>query len=378
MLNKINYIIFFLLILLTHSETLNGICGDTLTWTYDTTSKSITITGSGMMYDEQRQWDSFRSEIQYIQFNGEITSIGKGAFHNSQITTFSIPSSVTIIKERAFENCKQLKQVVVPVINTSKLTTILSKAFANCPLLTSFSIPPKVTTFNRNVFEGTNIETIKVYGNNEAFEVENNVLYNKGKTSIIYYPKNNTNTHFIIPSTVQTIEKRAFISTKLQTISFLSSLTTIGEKSFYGNEYLKRLFIPKNVKIIKRYAFAFNDHLEELIIESDEITIEEGAFFGCTGLQRFVFSGSKITIGEKAFTNSQITEVETTWKITEENLSNGLKVTKSIVSGSCGDNCFYELNRISSIMNIHGTGEIVSLDGLISSDASYADEIIIR
>ena len=78
-------------IVLTHDTTLtaefapiiSGLCGDSLYWKYDQINKTISITGSGNMYDytiDTQPWILFKEEIKEVHISNMATSIGIAAF----------------------------------------------------------------------------------------------------------------------------------------------------------------------------------------------------------------------------------------------------------------------------------------------------------
>lgn len=66
-----------------------------------------------------------------VTYNGQsysVTSIGYGAFRDTQITSITIPESVTSIGNRAFDGCYNLTSITIP----NSVTTICDCAFQYC------------------------------------------------------------------------------------------------------------------------------------------------------------------------------------------------------------------------------------------------------
>ncbi|MCI2048158.1 MAG: S-layer homology domain-containing protein [Lachnospiraceae bacterium] len=124
---------------------LSGNCGDGLTWSYDPDANTLTISGTGDMYDfapEQAAesdtnestasdpsvpWSAFRTEIETITLPDEITSIGRYAFEGcSSIASVSLEEGVRSIGDHAFEGCERLSKIRIP----ASVSEIGSNAFA--------------------------------------------------------------------------------------------------------------------------------------------------------------------------------------------------------------------------------------------------------
>lgn len=69
---------------------------------------------------------------------------------NNEITSVSIPSSVTKIGYQAFMGCNDLKEVIIK--DDSSLTIIDNAVFSSCLSLETIFIPSSVTTFGNDVF----------------------------------------------------------------------------------------------------------------------------------------------------------------------------------------------------------------------------------
>ena len=69
----------------------SGKCGDNLTWTYVEATQTLTISGSGAMYDysynsysNYSPWLSYRKNIKKAVIEGGVTSIGNDFCHHPQ------------------------------------------------------------------------------------------------------------------------------------------------------------------------------------------------------------------------------------------------------------------------------------------------------
>ena len=78
-----------------------------------------------------------------------ITSIGVGAFSECEkLTTIRLPNSITEIPEYAFSKCKNLTTITIP----DSVTSIGNGAFSYCENLNNVTIPARVTNLGEHVF----------------------------------------------------------------------------------------------------------------------------------------------------------------------------------------------------------------------------------
>lgn len=136
----------------------NGNCGangSNLTWSLNTSTGVLTISGSGAMAGyavNDVPWAAFRDAITSVALPNGLTNIGSNAFNRcTQITSISIPSNVTEIGITSFYGCTKLTYVGIP----SSVTTIKTGAFQDCTSLTTIIIPNSVTSIGSQAFYGT-------------------------------------------------------------------------------------------------------------------------------------------------------------------------------------------------------------------------------
>ncbi|MGI6265294.1 MAG: leucine-rich repeat protein, partial [Acutalibacteraceae bacterium] len=139
----------------------SGTCGDNLTWNYNSSTKTLTISGTGAMADytlfTRAPWNTYHSSITTVTISNSVTSIGDYAFYNcTGMTSVTIPDSVTRIGNSAFYYCTKLTSITIP----DSVTSIGNYAFYNCTKLTSITIPDSVTSMGSGAFDSCSNVTI--------------------------------------------------------------------------------------------------------------------------------------------------------------------------------------------------------------------------
>ncbi len=304
----------------------SGNCGDSgsnVTWSLDDNG-TLTISGSGKIEDYRsdidQPWYSNRSDITSVVIEPGVTSIGSLAFYEcSNLTSITIPSGFISIGEQAFGNCTGLTSITIPsgfisigdyafwnctgltsITIQNGVTSIGTGAFWNCTGLTSITIPSSVTSIGVNVFYNcTGLTDITVDSNNSSFCSESGVLFNKDKTTLIYYPLGKNDSSYTIPDGVTVIEQYAFYcNSKLTSVTIPSGVTSIGEMAFRECSGLTSVIVPSSVTSIEYNAFWCCFNL--IIYIPGGITI---------GIDAFYSTAAKITYTVDSSNNVTITDI---------------------------------------------------------------------
>lgn len=344
--------------IVSFAETENEKCGDNLTWVIDE-NKVLTISGTGEMYDygtrNTAPWYDY--EISSIVINDGVTGIGEFAFYGSTEESVEIPNSVTVIGKRAFVSNNKLKSVKIP----NSVTTLENYVFDSCDALESinvengnkyyssqdgvlfnkdkdcliqypsgktdekYSIPEGVKTIKSGAFyavdmlnleipssveliEGSNFIycndaiSIRVAEENKNYCADDSILFNKDKTALVQYLPCKTDSEYVVPDSVTTIQRRAFDECiNLKYIKLPENLTAIEFGAFMGCGNLKSIRIPSGVRTISESAFRRCFGLERVEIPDGVTTIGDGAFYFCDSIKAIELPAGLTEIGEMAF-----------------------------------------------------------------------------
>ena len=291
------------------ADTYTGTTGD-CTYTLDTDEGTLVISGTGAMEDYE-YYDEYSSSnapwnnlyIKTVTIEDGVTSIGDYAFYFcANLTSVTIGSGVTSIGEWAFSWCWSLKSVTFG--DNSALTSIGSDAFYACTL-TSITIPESVTNIGECAFRGcSSLTSITVSEGNTAYVSVDGVLYTYDMTTLVCYPAGKTDTSFIIPEGVTSIDLCAFDGCEsLTSVTISDSVTSIGDYAFQACTSLTSVTIGSGVTSIGEYAFCWCWSLKSVTFGDNSAltSIGSDAFYYCTSITSITIPESVTSIGDYAF-----------------------------------------------------------------------------
>ena len=236
-----------------------GSCGDNVTYSLDTETGVLTISGTGKMKD----------------YSGEDSPF----YQNSNIKSVIIENGVTSIGNLAFSSCNSLIEVSLP----SSIISLGVSAFSGCENLMSISIPANVADIQSIAFAGCKkLTSIEVDSNNENYSSINGVLFDKNITELVCYPAGKNDASYTVPNTVKSFAYGSFYDCKnLTSVIIPNGVTSIGGASFWNCKNLKSIVIPKSVTKIDLFSFNGCESLKDIYYtgtqdEWNNITIGDG------------------------------------------------------------------------------------------------------
>ena len=219
--------------------------------------------------------------------NKQITKVGEGAFMNSALTAIKIPAAETI-EENAFADCSKLATVTL-----RDCESIGDYAFKNCQSLAgSMNFGNKLTDIGMQAFYNcgfTSIELDGVSGGIAQYDADGEPV--KVKMGDYAFANNAKLVSITLPRTLEAISPYAF--------SGCTKLTTV-------NMY-KKDSVENITETVGAYAFSGCSALKTIELGSSVTAVEAGAFSGCSLLVNIDFyyvpgdNGEPIDIAESAF-----------------------------------------------------------------------------
>jgi len=205
-----------------------------------------------------------------VTIPGSVSTIGYDAFWRcNNLKTVIISEGVKRIEHAAFSNCTSLKSIVIP----ESVTHIGEYAFMECTALTSATINGAITRMGRWAFGGCT------------------ALYSLS-----------------ISQNVKDIGNETFSNcTSLYRVKIPGSVTRLGDGLFYRCSNLYSVQIFEGVEAIGYSAFGECNNMSYVILPNSLTKIDDYAFYNCSKLNKVIcFADNVPTTGGNVFYNSPI------------------------------------------------------------------------
>ena len=251
----------------------------------------------------------------------DVVTIGQNAFYGrTQMTTITLPASVTSIGAQAFFNCSGLQSIDV---RSATPATLGSLAFLSVPTDIPVYVPcESIETYQETAgwsnftnyqsapeficFADPNVKAVCVahwdtngdgeLSYSEAAAVDLLSQHFQGNTSITTFDELQYFTGMV------DISPNAFNGcTALVSVTLPESIQSIYASAFEGCTALQSIVIPDATTLVFIRAFYGCTSLSSIEFGTGLTTIRELAFRGCTGLTSLTLPASLATIGNAAF-----------------------------------------------------------------------------
>ncbi|MCR4664314.1 MAG: C10 family peptidase [Paludibacteraceae bacterium] len=231
----------------------DGMCGDNLFYAYNASTHTLTITGTGDMWEydfistpgRKTPWYPYASDITSVELPEGMTSMSAFAFvYCSGLTSITIPSTIASVGAQPFFGCTSLRSVVWNAANCNSATARNLAPF--------YDVRGQITSFTF----GEGVETIP--------------------GALCYGMK------------------------KLTSCVLPASLVDINIWAFSGCSGLTGITLPENVEYLGRQAFQNCTGLTSITIPEKVELMMDSVFSGCTSLTSVQWNATACAINGTA------------------------------------------------------------------------------
>lgn len=218
--------------------------------------------------------NKYFTSVDGILFDKDSTRLIKYP-ENRDGNSYEVPNTVKTIDANAFISCKNLQTIVI----ADSVEKIGDSAFDGSKLKT-INLGGGITNISNKPFYGAwNLTNINVITENDKYESENGILFNKGKTILIKYPPAIINGEvYEIPNTVVEIGPQSFYRSQIKNVIIPSSVKKIGSESFFQCYNLEEVNLPEGLERIEWRALYGCHKIKTIVVPSSVTFIDGGAF----------------------------------------------------------------------------------------------------
>ena len=268
------------------SQKIEGRCGDNAIYSYDKATRTLTISGTGAMWNGTKY--SHLGTVDKIVIGNGITVIGEDAFAQfNGVGSAEISDTVTTIKGNAF---KDLKSITIP----KTVRTVETDAF--------YGVGKVVVEGDMNNFQygalGDEVQEVQLKGSAETLGLALAKVQNRDCLSVTITKDNNRcriANGCLVSSDGKTVYYHISDSNK---VTIPDTAVTIKSAAFYKQE-IGEVKLGKNVTTIEPYAFAESE-VSKLTTNSKLKKIGRCAFKGTIFLEKVTLKSS-VAMSPKAF-----------------------------------------------------------------------------
>ncbi len=239
--------------------------------------ETLTRIGNNAFYD----YDD-GSFLSYVKSEAKYLEIGDNAFRNAQ-ALISVDANVSYIGDNAFNG----DQNFMHITTSNDLTYIGNNAFYNNKHLKNIDLGENLKYIGISAFEECRslgqinfpqtLEEIGDYAFKNAFDPSAEV-----KLTI---PKS-------VTKFGSDVFESNYSSTGITEITFLNNLKTIPKATFFNNNYLEKVTLPKNLVAIDDLAFYKCQSLKEIYFGKFVESINSRAFMNTTNATFYVYENT--------------------------------------------------------------------------------------
>lgn len=319
---------------------------------------SLSEVGQGALegnkwYVDQADGLVYTASVLYC-FKGEVTDgqvtvkdgtvgIAPGAFLDKQITSLTLPTTVTNIGENALKGCP-IEELTVPFVGSGSAeipylgylfgspsaaesgqyvpatltkvtvldgcTELGAGAFTGCRSVAELTLPSSIVTVAVDCLKDTawvkNHEAGVIYAGRVAYGYSAPSLSYQEMMDKIAAGEDIENTYdIVLRADTVAINAYAFSDAPIRSIRLPDTVTEIGERAFYNCAALNTIRMSNNMEKLGVYCFYSCSALKEIYIPGTVTEIPDNAFNGCRGMTTVILSSGLTYVGEKAFNSCE-------------------------------------------------------------------------
>lgn len=225
-------------------------------------------------------------KLKEIKVPQSVIQLGNYAFmYCTKLKSIDFKANVDIINEGTFMGCSKLKSIEIP----NSVTEILSSAFYGCEDLTTVNLSSNLQKIDAYAFSDTSLQKIELP--KSLIELGSYAFWNANFKEVE------------VPAGVKTLEGTFSGCKALKKVILHEGLQVIEGSTFAGCKKLESITIPSTVSKLGWNAFSECEKLKSITLPKSITAIEDNCFYNCTGLTTVSLPNALTSIGYSSFEN---------------------------------------------------------------------------
>lgn len=355
---------------------------DTISFTYDEATATLTFSGTGVMpdlVDDKNSDDYFGKSAWYTQASGAtklvigegITTIGKYDFaFFTSLTEVVLPESLTSIRAFAFKDIGGATEVSVNIPANAELGRLAFQRTNNNKIKLVFAEGTTAEYIGAEIFSSNSnpkgTVTLVYAGSNEDFADSLNTVNATNRTVVLYDTTSNTltvnGTGALADLTTNNYTTRAwnkYIGAKYLVIG--EGITSIGRYNFAEFSGLRNVTLPETLTTIKPFAFKNIGGNAEVSVNIPGGTEAQTQSFNCSAKTNvkliFAERTNNTPLSSTVFTSTNTNGIATlVYEGTNETFINSINAVKA------GNKTVVLYNPTTNTLTVGKNGELTGFN----------------
>ena len=229
------------------------------------------------------------SKIESVVLPPSVSSLGTYAFaFCTSLKSINLPVTQKTLPSSFLEGCSALETIELP----ATLTTINSDAFYGCTSLKEVNLHEGLTTINMRAFYNCKLTSVTIPST--VTSMGNKVFYGNPLTSVVWKPVN---------CSIGTGDDAPFYSagSTITSFTFGDQVQTVPAYICRNLSKIESVVLPPSVSSLGTYAFAFCTSLKSINLPVTQKTLPSSFLEGCSALETIELPATLTTINSDAF-----------------------------------------------------------------------------
>ena len=206
--------------------------------------------------------------------------------------------SADVTNDQLVDLAKKIKDSTAKVtLDLSKIPLESFNGYVAGKNVVKVILPDNFSDWNAYIIGSGNVEehqleAIEISKDNRNYETKDGVLYEKGVKKLLFYPYAKKDEVFTVPGTITEIREEAFKKNSFLKKVIMPKVIKIGTSAFEYNFSLETVELGEGITSLPDYLFYMCTNLKYVVVPSTVESLGGDIFYNCSSLEYVKFMGS--------------------------------------------------------------------------------------